>query len=59
MAHIFDFNVIALGVETKEQLEYVQEVGCDYVQGFYFSEALKSDQILPYYNQYKQRDVVC
>lgn len=59
MAHIFEFNVIALGVETKEQLEYVQEVGCDYVQGFYFSEALDSEDLLAYINQYKQKEVVC
>ncbi len=33
-----DLHIVVEGVETKEQLEYLTEIGCNYVQGFYFSK---------------------
>jgi len=36
-------DVIAEGVETEEQLDYLQELNCQYVQGFYFSRPLERD----------------
>jgi EAL domain-containing protein (putative c-di-GMP-specific phosphodiesterase class I) len=38
MAHSLDIRVIAEGVETREQLAYLREHGCDEVQGFYFGK---------------------
>lgn len=32
--------VVAEGVETKKQLEFLKSLGCEYVQGFYFSRPL-------------------
>lgn len=32
--------VVAEGVETKEQLDLLKEIGCDIVQGFYFSKPI-------------------
>ena len=40
MAHKLSLSVIAEGVETREQLERLQEIGCDYVQGFYFAKPM-------------------
>ncbi len=35
MSHSLGLNVLAEGVETKEQLQYLQHEKCDYVQGYY------------------------
>ena len=44
MAHALNMNVVAEGVETREQLETLRENACDYVQGFYFSLPLRVEE---------------
>lgn len=44
MAHYLDAQVIAEGVETREQLDFLLAQGCDYIQGFYFSRPLPQDE---------------
>ncbi|MCE7915129.1 MAG: EAL domain-containing protein [Nitrosomonas sp. PRO4] len=41
MAHKLDIKTIAEGVETKEQQDLLIHFGCDYVQGFLYSEPIK------------------
>ncbi|WP_418463612.1 putative bifunctional diguanylate cyclase/phosphodiesterase [Frisingicoccus sp.] len=36
MAHQMDVRTIAEGAETREQVEFLREKGCDYIQGYYF-----------------------
>ena len=38
IADVFDYKVIAEGIETQEQLEMVRQMGCHMVQGYYFSK---------------------
>ena len=40
LAHNLKLDVIAEGVETAEQLDYLRRHHCDEMQGYYFSEAL-------------------
>ena len=42
LGHALDLTVIAEGVETKEQLQYLSALECDVVQGFLFSKALSA-----------------
>ncbi len=38
LGHSLSMDVIAEGVETKQQLTLLNEIGCDCVQGFYFDK---------------------
>ncbi|HYK22687.1 MAG TPA: EAL domain-containing protein [Pyrinomonadaceae bacterium] len=42
LGHALDLTVIAEGVETREQLQYLAALGCDLVQGFLFSKPLSA-----------------
>ena len=44
MAHSLGLNVIAEGVETAEQAEYLREQGCDEIQGHWLSRPIPPDQ---------------
>lgn len=38
IAHTCQLQVIAEGVETEQQLQYLTDLGCQYAQGYYFSK---------------------
>ena len=40
MAHGLHLSVVAEGVETREQMQRLRAVGCDYVQGYYFAKPM-------------------
>ncbi|MEO5359947.1 MAG: EAL domain-containing protein [Nitrospirota bacterium] len=44
MSHNLRLKVIAEGVETKEQLELLRELGCDEVQGYLFSKPVPPEK---------------
>ncbi|KEI05478.1 ABC transporter substrate binding protein [Clostridium botulinum] len=44
LAHGIGFNVIAEGVELKEQLEILNEGKCDEIQGYYFSKPVTGEE---------------
>jgi len=43
MAHSLGLAVVAEGVETRAQLDFLQRLGCDTVQGYYISKPLPAD----------------
>lgn len=44
MAHSLGIQVIAEGVETRDQLEFLRNQNCDAAQGYYFSRPVPSDK---------------
>ena len=48
MAHKLDLNVVAEGVETDEQLQYLRLNNCDEGQGYLFSRPLSLGQLHQY-----------
>ncbi|WP_229677320.1 putative bifunctional diguanylate cyclase/phosphodiesterase [Psychrobacillus lasiicapitis] len=48
MAHRLHIKVIAEGAETKDQVKLLKEMGCDIVQGYYFSKPISSAAFLDF-----------
>ncbi len=44
-----NFSITAEGIETKEMAEGMREIGCDYLQGFYFSQPVPMQAFLQLY----------
>jgi len=60
MAHELRLEVVAEGVETEEQYEYLRAEGCDVIQGFLIAQALPPDQLQAMWcerNQEPRRDL--
>jgi len=45
MGHLLHFDVLAEGVETEEQLHVLQELNCDYIQGYLMGRPMSYDNI--------------
>ena len=51
MAHGLKLNIVAEGVETRAQLDYLKSLGCQEIQGFYFGRAEPAHFILDMLNR--------
>ncbi|MDN5882761.1 MAG: EAL domain-containing protein, partial [Nitrosospira sp.] len=45
MAHSLDVKVVAEGVETVEQFDFLRMRGCDEIQGYYLAKPLPANEI--------------
>ncbi|HEK9101009.1 EAL domain-containing protein [Bacillus pfraonensis] len=48
LANTLKFSVVAEGIETKEQLQFLQNNGCKYMQGYYFSKPLSGKEFMKF-----------
>lgn len=45
LAHELKFNVVAEGVETQEEKDFLQNINCDELQGYYFSKPVEINKL--------------
>jgi diguanylate cyclase (GGDEF)-like protein/PAS domain S-box-containing protein len=57
MGRILGMRVVAEGVESGDQVKRLRQIGCDYVQGFYFSKPLPADEFYRFITDRTFRDV--
>ncbi|MDA3901620.1 MAG: EAL domain-containing protein [Spirochaetes bacterium] len=48
MAHSLGLAVIGEGIETEEQLAFLGSIGCDEIQGYYYSRPLSPEEFISY-----------
>jgi diguanylate cyclase (GGDEF)-like protein len=48
LAHALEMKVIAEGVETQEQLDFIRDLMCEEYQGYLFSRPLPADEVVKY-----------
>ncbi|WP_232061065.1 EAL domain-containing protein [Vibrio taketomensis] len=46
LARELNMHVIAEGVETEQQLELLNKLGVHYIQGYYYSQPVKPDELI-------------
>lgn len=48
MAHDLGITVVAEGVENEDEINLLKEMGCDFAQGFYYSEPIELEDLMEY-----------
>lgn len=57
LAHILGLSLVAEGVETQAQMEYLREQGCDTAQGYLFSKPIPPGELLQFLSRRTERAV--
>ena len=51
LSHAYKIKVIAEGVETKQQLQFLKQENCDEIQGYYISKPLPVNEVENLFNK--------
>ncbi|MDX5328785.1 MAG: EAL domain-containing protein [Marinobacter sp.] len=54
LAHSLQISVVAEGVETESQLEFLRQQHCDEIQGYYFARPMPWDDLVQFLNRRNQ-----
>ena len=58
MANKLELGLLAEGVETKEQIEQLQSIGCDQVQGYYYAKPMPEEEFLHFCRSSRQDNII-
>lgn len=53
LAHELNIEIIAEGVEQKEQLQMLKKINCEKIQGFIFGKPVAADEFINFLNKFK------
>jgi EAL domain-containing protein (putative c-di-GMP-specific phosphodiesterase class I) len=51
LAESIELRVVAEGVETSEQVDLLEALGCNVMQGYYFSKPVMEDEFERFFNR--------
>ncbi|MCP4596994.1 EAL domain-containing protein [Neptuniibacter sp.] len=54
MAESLNLDVIAEGVETGNQLDIIAQLGCDYVQGYFYAKPMAKEDLISWIEHHEQ-----
>lgn len=58
MANKLELGILAEGVETREQIEMLRNIGCDQVQGYYYAKPMPEEDFFELLKQqYSQHEI--
>ena len=58
MGHSFGMEITAEGVETEDQLTFLRSLGCDEIQGYYFSRPLPEAEFGDFLKNYEETEAI-
>lgn len=53
MADHLQLDVIAEGVETREHIEFLTQLGCHVMQGYYYGKPMRDDEIGEWFKKHE------
>ena len=53
MIHGMELQIVSEGIETKEQLQTMEDLNISYIQGYYFSKPLPKDEFLAFIEKHQ------
>ena len=56
MIHDMNLKIVAEGVEHKEELQELESIGVEYIQGFYFSKPIPEGEFLTFVKKHNRRE---
>ena len=52
MMHENGFGIVGEGVETREQYQILERIGCDYIQGYYFAKPMCEEAFVAFLKEH-------
>lgn len=56
MADKLDLDLLAEGVETREQVDLLRSIGCDQVQGYYYAKPMPEEEFFELFRKQQEED---